>query len=217
MKKVLSVLAVAAAIVVLGCVTVFAVDSEAFGYLAGRQRSTARADLYAGAETLPEDEREEFLAENGIGEEPYSEEAAANYSYVGGQAVGSQYEDDTEDKTGYSYVTGQENGAAYSHTEDAEEIDESGYSFVTGQESSSTRSGLYEEAETLPEDEQDEFLAENGIGEEPYSEEAAANYSYVAGQSRGASYRRSDDSERAQDISGYSFVAGQQRGSSYQC
>ena len=120
MKKVLSVLAVAAAIVVLGCVTVFAVDSEAFGYLAGRQRSTARADLYAGAETRPEDER-------------------------------------------------------------------------------------------------DEFLAENGIGEEPYSEEAAANYSYVAGQSRGASYRRSDDSERAQDFSGYSFVAGQQRGSSYQC
>ena len=168
MKKVLSVLAVAAAIVVLGCVTVFAVDSEAFGYLAGRQRSTAHADLYAGAETLPEDEREEFLAENGIGEEPYSEEAAANYSYVGGQAVGSQYEDDTEDKTGYSYVT--------------------------GQESSSTCNGLYEEAETLPEEDRDEFLAENGIGEEPYSEEAAANYSYVAGQSRGASYRRSDDS-----------------------
>ena len=191
MKKVLSVLAVAAAIVVLGCVTVFAVDSEAFGYLAGRQRSTARADLYAGAETLPEDEREEFLAENGIGEEPYSEEAAANYSYVGGQAVGSQYEDDTEDKTGYSYVT--------------------------GQEISSTCNGLYEEAETLPEEGRDEFLAENGIGEEPYSEEAAANYSYVAGQSRGASYRRSDDSERAQDFSGYSFVAGQQRGSSYQC
>lgn len=190
MKKVLSTLAVVLAAAVLGGATVYAVDSEAFGYLLGQQRSSARTDLYSEAETLPEDEREEFLAENGVGEEPYSEEAAANYSYVAGQANGSRYEDDGEEKTGYSYALGQENSGA--------------------------RNGLYAEAETLPEDERDEFLAENGIGEEPYSEEAAANYSYHAGQERGSSYRQSDDSERTQDAAGYGYVAGQQRGASYQ-
>ena len=190
MKKFVSIMAALLAVAVLGCVTVFAADSEAFGYLTGQQRSAARNSVYAEAETLPEDEQDAFLAENGIGETPYSEEAAAGYSFVTGQANGSLYETDGADKTGYSYLA--------------------------GQDSSSRRNDLYAEAETLPEDEQDAFLAENGIGETPYSEEAAANYGYVAGQSRGSSYRQGDDSERTQDTSGYGYLTGQQRGSSYQ-
>ena len=49
-----------------------------------------------------------------------------------------------------------------------------------------------------------------------WSEEAAASYSYVTGQQRGASYRQSDDSARTQDVSGYSYLTGQARGASYQ-
>ena len=191
MKKVLSVAAVVLAVVILGCVTVFATDNESFSYLKGQQRSSERANLYSEAETLPEDEQDAFLEENGIGETPYSEEAAANYSFVTGQANGSQYETaDGENNADYSYLEGQKN--------------------------STERNDIYAEAETLPEDEQDAFLEENGIGETPYSEEAAASYSYNAGQQRGASYRQSDDSERTQDTSEYSYLAGQQRGASYQ-
>ena len=89
------------------------------------------------------------------------------------------------------------------------------YSYLTGQENSTTRNALYAQAQELPEDEQDAFLAENGIGETPWSEEAAASYSYVDGQQRGASYRQGDDADSTLDMSGYSYLTGQQRGASY--
>ncbi len=93
--------------------------------------------------------------------------------------------------------------------------EQSEYSYITGQHNSANRNDLYAQAEQLPEDEQDAFLAENGIGETPWSEEAAKSYSYVSGQKRGASYRQDDDSERTQDISGYGYLTGQERGTSY--
>lgn len=89
------------------------------------------------------------------------------------------------------------------------------YSYLTGQQRSVNRNNLYAQAEQLPEEERDAFLAENGIGDTPYSEEAAASYSYVAGQKRGASYRQDDDTDGTQDMSGYSYLTGQQRGASY--
>ena len=191
MKKVLSVAAVILAVAVLGGVTVFAAGNEAFSYLKGQQRSSERINLYAEAETLPEDEQDAFLEENGVGETLYSEDAAASYSFVTGQATGSQYET-------------------------ADDENNADYSYLTGQKSSTERNDIYAEAETLPEDEQDAFLEENGVGETPYSEEAAENYSYNAGQQRGASYRQSDDSERTQDTTEYGYLIGQQRGASYQ-
>lgn len=211
MKKKIIVSVVAVLALAVGGVTAFAAESGAFSYLTGRQRSVARGELYAQAAEMPEDEQKAFLAENGIADTPYSEEAAASYSYVTGQQVGALFEDDTEDKTGYSYTTGQENGA--SHAQEAE--DESGYSYLTGQQDSTKRNDLYAQAGQLPEDEQDAFLAENGIGETPWSEDAAASYSYVGGQQRGASYRQDDDADSTQDMSGYSYLTGQQRGSSY--
>ena len=211
-KKTIVLSAVVTALVLsVGCVTAFAAESDAFSYLIGRQSSTSRNELYAQAAELPEDEQDAFLAENGIADTPYSEEAAASYSYVTGQQVGSLYEDDTEDKTDYSCTTGQEVGTSYA----PEAEDGSAYSYLTGQQNSTTRNDLYAQAEKLPEDEQDAFLAENGIGETPWSEEAAASYSYVGGQQRGASYRQNDDADSTQDMSGYSYLTGQQRGASY--
>ncbi len=89
------------------------------------------------------------------------------------------------------------------------------YSYHTGQQNSANRNELYEKARELPENEQEAFLAENGIGETPWSEEAAASYSYVLGQQRGASYQQSGDADSTQDMSGYSYLLGQQRGNSY--
>lgn len=206
MKKKTLFAAAAALALSVGCVSAFAAESDAFSYLAGRQRSVARNKLYAQAAELPEEERSDFLAENGIADTPYSEEAAASYGYVTGQQIGSQYEDDTEDKTDYSYTTGQEAGA--SHAPETE--DENAYSYLIGQQNSTNRNNLYAQAEELPEDERDAFLAENGIGETPWSEEAAASYSYVTGQKRGALYE--DDTE---EKTGYSYLTGQQRGDSY--
>ncbi len=206
-KKTMALCAAAAALALsLGCVTAFASESDAFSYLTGRQRSTERNELYAQAAELPEEEQGAFLAEKGIADTPYSDEAAASYSYVTGQQAGSQYEDDTEDKTGYSYITGQETGASYAPKAE----DESAYSYVTGQQSSTARNDLYAKAQELPEDEQDAFLAENGVGETAYSEEAAAAYSYVTGQQRGSQYEND-----AETKSGYSYLTGQQRGNSY--
>ena len=199
MKKKTMALSVAAAALALsmGCVTAFASESDAFSYLTGKQRSTERNELYAQAAELPEEEQGAFLAEKGIADTAYSEEAAASYSYVTGQQVGSQYEDDTEDKTGYSYITGQEIGPSYAPKAE----DESAYSYVTGQQSSTARNDL---------NAKDAFLAENGVGDMAYSEEAAAAYSYVTGQQRGAQYEND-----AETKSGYSYVTGQQRGNSY--
>ena len=105
--------------------------------------------------------------------------------------------------------TGEEAGVEESVTEPIE------YSYLTGQKRSTSRNDLYAQAEQLPEDERDAFLAENGIGETPWSDEAAESYSYVGGQQRDASYRQNDDADSTQDMSGYSYLTGQQRGSSY--
>ena len=94
--------------------------------------------------------------------------------------------------------------------------EQSEYSYLTGQQRSTKRNDLYVQAEQLPEEERDAFLAENGVGETPYSQEAAESYSYVAGQQRGASYRQSDDNERTQDVADYGYLTGQERGASYQ-
>ena len=117
-KTIVTTAVVAALVLSVGCVTAFAAESDAFGYLTGRQRSTSRNELYEQAAELPEDEQDAFLAENGIGETPWSEEAAASYSYVGGQQRGASYRQDddadsTQDMSGYSYLTGQQRGSSY--------------------------------------------------------------------------------------------------------
>ena len=118
-KKTIVLSAVAAALILtVGCVTAFAAESDGYSYLTGQQNSINRNDLYAQAELLPEEERDAFLAENGIGETPWSEEAAASYSYVGGRQRGASYRqgddgDSTQDMSGYSYLTGQQRGASY--------------------------------------------------------------------------------------------------------
>ena len=76
----------------------------------------------------------------------------------------------------------------------------------------SSRNELYAQASELPEDERDAFLAENGVGETPYSEEAASAYGYVTGQKRGAAYRQDDGAEEPGE---YSYLTGQKRGASY--
>ena len=120
MKKKTIVLSAAAAALAIsvGCVTAFAVESDAFGYLTGQQDSAERGELYAQAAELPEDEQDAFLAENGIGETMWSEEAESSYGYVTGQQRGASYRqsDDnarTQDVSGYSYLTGQARGASY--------------------------------------------------------------------------------------------------------
>ena len=94
-------------------------------------------------------------------------------------------------------------------------VESDGYSYLTGQQNSTNHNDLYAQAEELPEDERDAFLAEHDIGETPWSEEVAASYSYVSGRQRGASYRQGDDGDSTQDMSGYSYLTGQQRGASY--
>ena len=118
MKKKMIVLVVAVLALAVGGVTAFAAENGAFSYLTGRQRSVARGELYAQADELPEDEQKAFLAENGIAETPWSEDAAASYSYVGGQQRGASYRQDddadsTQDMSGYSYLTGQQRGSSY--------------------------------------------------------------------------------------------------------
>ena len=101
-KKTIVLSAVVTALVLsAGCVTAFAAESDGFSYLTGRQRSASRNELYTQASELPEEEQNAFLTENGIGETPWSEEAAASYSYG------------TQDMSGYSYLTGQQRGNSY--------------------------------------------------------------------------------------------------------
>lgn len=118
MKKrtVMTFAAAAALALSIGCAA--AAETDSYSYLAGRQRSVGRNDLYAQAEQLPEDERDAFLAENGIGDTPYSEEAASSYSYVAGQQRGAAYGHDDEtgeapDLSGYSFYAGKARGAGY--------------------------------------------------------------------------------------------------------
>ena len=122
-KTIVTTAVVTALVLSVGCMTAFAAESDAYSYLSGQQNSSARNDLYAQAQELPEDEQDAFLAENGIGETPWSEEAAASYSYVSGQRRGASYrqdddgqdndEDSTQDMSGYSYLIGQQRGASY--------------------------------------------------------------------------------------------------------
>ena len=117
-KKALVLSAVVMALVLsVGGVTAFAAGSDGSSYLTGRQRSTERNEVYAQTAELPEDGRNAFLAENGIADTPYSEEAAASYSYVGGQQRGAFYRQDddadgTQNMSGYSFRTGQQRGAS---------------------------------------------------------------------------------------------------------
>ena len=137
----------------------------------------------------------------------FASEPASAYKYVTGQTIGSMYENDTEDKTGYSYLAGTD---AEADSAD-KSVETSNYSYISGQKRSKERNDLYAQAEQLPEDERDAFLAGKGIGETPYSEEAATAYGYVTGQKIGSSYRK-DDTENK---NGYSYLDGQKRGSSY--
>lgn len=118
-----------------------------------------------------------------------------------------------EPKSSEAAVVSESNDEEAQTEESATEHSE--YSYITGQQRSTERNDLYAQAQELPKDEQDAFLAENGVGETEWSEDTAESYSYVAGQQRGASYRQSDDSERTQDTSDYGYLTGQQRGASY--
>lgn len=103
--------------------------------------------------------------------------------------------------------------AAETATEDAEDS----YSYLAGQQRSQSRNALYAQAEEFAtEEERDAFLAANGIGETEWSEEAAANFSYVTGHQSGTSYRSDDSEDNAiPNAESYSYLTGQQRGSSY--
>ena len=129
MKKRVAMFACAMVVILsLGTVTAFAAEttseepatSYTYSYLAGQQRSQSRNDLYAQASEIEsEEERDAFLAENGINDTEWSEEAAANFSYVAGWQRGASYRsDDSTDNensnmSSYSYVTGQERGSGY--------------------------------------------------------------------------------------------------------
>lgn len=99
----------------------------------------------------------------------------------------------------------------------SEASETSSYSYLAGQQRSQSRNGLYAQAAEIDsEEEREAFLAENGVNDTEWSEEAAAGFSYVAGRQRGASYRSDDTTENAaSDVGSYSYVTGQQRGSSY--
>lgn len=95
--------------------------NSSYSYLAGRQRSVSRNELYEQAAQMEDEaELEAFLIEHGIGDTEYSEEAAASYSYVSGRERGAGYRssDDTETggtQAGYSYAAGQQRGSSYRH------------------------------------------------------------------------------------------------------
>ncbi|MGN1082350.1 MAG: hypothetical protein ACI4SJ_02300 [Candidatus Avispirillum sp.] len=92
------------------------------------------------------------------------------------------------------------------------------YSFTAGQQRSRRRNELYAQASEIEsEEERNAFLAENGIADTEWSEEAAANFCYAAGRLRGASFRSDDSNDNENsNMSSYNFVTGQQRGSGYQ-
>lgn len=97
----------------------FSAGESNYSYLAGRQRSSSRNELYAQAAAIEdEDERKAFLVENGIADTEYSAEAAAAYSYVSGRERGVSYRssDDTEQseaQSGYSFAVGRQRGSSY--------------------------------------------------------------------------------------------------------
>lgn len=74
-------------------------ETSEYSYLAGRQRSVSRNEIYAQAALIEdEEEREAFLREHGIADTEWSEEAAASFSYVAGRERGAAYRtsDDSE-------------------------------------------------------------------------------------------------------------------------
>ncbi|MGN1073740.1 MAG: hypothetical protein ACI4QB_02005, partial [Eubacteriales bacterium] len=91
------------------------------------------------------------------------------------------------------------------------------YSYLAGQNASVSRNEAYAQAQTIAdEDARSAFLAGLGIGDTPWSEEAAASFSYVAGRQRGASFRTDAANDNTfADMGSYAFAAGQQRGGSY--
>ncbi|MGN0999525.1 MAG: hypothetical protein ACI4PO_08235 [Faecousia sp.] len=103
------------AAMLLSAVTVTAFADESYSFTAGQQRSQSRNSIYAQAMQIEdEEERKAFLAEHGITDIQWSEEAAAAYSYVGGRLRGSMYQsDDNADSSAYGYVTGQQRGSSY--------------------------------------------------------------------------------------------------------
>lgn len=89
-KKVFLTMAALSVLCSIGTVTAFA--AEGYSYLDGQQRSRNRTEAYREAEQFTTDEeRDEFLRSQGIGDTEYSEENAAAYSYVEGRRRGSGY------------------------------------------------------------------------------------------------------------------------------
>ena len=88
----------------------------------------------------------------------------------------------------------------------ADDTDQSSYSFQTGRDASLSRAEIYEKAMQIEdEEERAAFLESYGLNEEEWSEENAANYSWITGQERGSQYSEHDETE---DVSGYSFNTG---------
>ncbi len=128
-KWITGIVSAAFAIMMSTAIPVFAAEPEAdvstevsnYSYLAGRQRSISRNELYAQAAMIEdEEERKAFLIENGIADTEYSEEAAAFYSYVSGRERGASYRsfdetDQSETQSSYSYAVGQQRGSSYRH------------------------------------------------------------------------------------------------------
>lgn len=171
----------------------------------------------------------------------FATENESNYSYVAGQANGSQYADaegadENADKTNFSYVTGQTNGAKYADSD--EQTDKTGYSYVAGQ-----ANGTQYAPENLINVEIVTSTASPETSAETTETEVQADYSYNAGQqnaqSRNSIYENlpeggtKEDAEAFYEQSGvgggawvdgaydesaktdYGYMTGQQRGSSY--
>lgn len=76
----------AAPVLAAGTKTQAAKDASGYSYLAGRQRSVKRNEVYKeAAEVEDEDARKAFLIENGIADTEYEEGVKASYSYVNGK------------------------------------------------------------------------------------------------------------------------------------
>ena len=106
------VMAAAALMVMASSMTAFAAemtDSASYSYLAGKNAAASRVQVYEEAMKIEnEEERAAYLKSFGLNEEAWSEENAANYSWISGQARGSQYADheESEDTGAYSFRTG---------------------------------------------------------------------------------------------------------------
>ena len=143
-------------------------------------------------------------------------------------AFAAENESDSE----YSYITGQTNGTQYApedlsdsatSTDPSETSDETtetetqeNYSYNAGRQNAESRNDIYT---ALPEDgtkeDAEAFYEQNDVGggawvNGAYDESAKADYGYVQGQQRGASYSQETDGEVTPDKSGYSYSTGRQ-------